>query len=56
MKYLLFLLYLSAFMAFGQPEIQVTFLDSSRIEVDRIIDVDNFETLYYLQGNIIYKK
>nr|WP_321229757.1 hypothetical protein [uncultured Psychroserpens sp.] len=50
----IFLIYTS--MAAAQSQIDLTAINSTAIKADQIIGVDNFETIYYTIGNILYKK
>ncbi len=43
-------------MVTAQSQIELTPLKASMLEADQIIAVDNFETIYYIKGNILYKK
>lgn len=56
MKYLniVFLLFLS--LSFAQSEVSLVTKDSMTLKVDKLIAIDNFETMYYTKGNILYKK
>ena len=49
-----FLIFTSVIVA--QSQIELTAINSSDLKADQIIAVDNFETIYYLKGNILYKK
>lgn len=42
--------------AFSQQTIDATFISSETSDVDQIVAIDSFETFYYLEDNIIYKK
>ena len=56
MKYLniVFLSFLS--LSFAQSEVSLVTKDSMTLKVDKLIAIDNFETMYYTKGNILYKK
>lgn len=40
----------------SQESMNAVLLSSTDLKVDRIIDIDNFETFYYIQDNAIYKQ
>lgn len=44
--------------ALGHAQSEITLIpkDSTALKVDQLIAIDNFETMYYTVGNILYKK
>lgn len=49
-------LFLYATLTVAQTEIKSISIDSTVLKVDQIIAIDNFETIYYTKGPILYKK
>lgn len=43
-------------MGFSQEKIETTLIESTNIELDSLISVDNFGTLYYSKNQVFYKK
>jgi len=56
MKYILFLVAFVSISVSAQDPIQVSFINDSIINVQSIVDIDNFGTHYYINNNILYKK
>ncbi len=52
-KYLLFLL---TFSMFAQQNIEVSFVKKTKLNVETLVGVDNFETTYYTTNNIFHRK
>ncbi|WP_299228317.1 hypothetical protein [uncultured Psychroserpens sp.] len=55
MRYLVCLFYLIPNILIGQEFIDAKLLDTTNVNVDQVVAIDNFETFYYLQNDIIYK-
>ncbi len=51
----LFLIFITT-VGFSQSELDFELIDRSSLDVDRLIEIDNFKTIYYLKDNILYKK
>ncbi|WP_204346932.1 hypothetical protein [Psychroserpens algicola] len=43
-------------LSFAQTQIELTAVDSTAIQADQIIAIDNFETVYYTYNTALYKK
>jgi hypothetical protein len=43
-------------LTFAQTQIGLTVMDSTALKADQIIAIDNFETVYYTNNTIFYKK
>jgi hypothetical protein len=41
---------------FSQETIETTFISKTKLKAQSIIAIDDFETLYYVEGNSLYKK
>ena len=50
----IFLIFTSVIAA--QSQIELIAVNVTELKADQIIAVDNFETIYYLRGNVLYKK
>ncbi|WP_299398044.1 hypothetical protein [uncultured Gelidibacter sp.] len=55
MKSLVYLLVFLSTPLFSQEKIETTALASKPLKADQIIQIDNFGTVFYLLGNVIYK-
>tara|TARA_R110000868_G_scaffold5985_6_gene34751 strand:- start:4576 stop:5409 length:834 start_codon:yes stop_codon:yes gene_type:complete len=47
---------LISFSIFSQEPIETTFIDETELKAETLINVDNFNTLYYIKNNVFYKK
>ncbi|MCB0463016.1 MAG: hypothetical protein KDC81_09975 [Flavobacteriaceae bacterium] len=56
MRYIIYICFFISTAIYGQESVNAVLLNSSDLKVDRVIDIDNFETLYYIQDNTIYKQ
>ena len=56
MKYFFYTLLFSYLNAFSQNSINSVLITSKKLEVENLISIDNYETIYYTQNNILYKK
>ncbi|MCF7559161.1 hypothetical protein L3X39_00810 [Sabulilitoribacter multivorans] len=57
MKYTLnFLFILSTLFFNAQESIEASFINQTTLNADIIIDIDNFETTYFVNNNVFYKK
>ena len=56
MRYLVYIFVFISTTINSQESIDATLLSSINLKVDQIIDIDNFNTLYYVQDNTIYKQ
>ncbi|MCB0382483.1 MAG: hypothetical protein KDD05_04075 [Psychroserpens sp.] len=56
MRYLVYIFVFISTTINSQESIDATLLSSINLKVDQIIDIDNFNTLYYIQDNTIYKQ
>lgn len=56
MTFIRYILLLMSTITVAQSPLELTVVDSISIKADQIIAVDNFETIYYLKNNILYKK
>ncbi|WP_248724170.1 hypothetical protein [Seonamhaeicola sp. ML3] len=56
MKHLFFLFFLFPFFVFAQKSIDTALLKTTEFTSDKIIAIDNFGTVFYLQENTIYRK
>ena len=41
---------------FAQNTIKTSFIKKTPLHVDKLVNVDNFQTLFYLDNNVIHKK
>ena len=55
MKNLLYFLILAPFLSFCQESIDVSFVKKTNLDFERIVDIDNFGIIYYLNNNTFYK-
>lgn len=56
MRYLLYIcLFISSSIS-SQESIEVSLINSNDLKIDQIVSIDNFETLYYLKDNTLYKQ
>ncbi|MFL1011392.1 C2 domain-containing protein [Flavisericum labens] len=56
MKYLFFLFFVISTSAFSQETVEATLIQSTKIEVDTLVSVDNFGTVYFTKNDVFYKK
>lgn len=56
MRYLIYVCFFISTLIYSQESIDATLINSTDIGIDQIVSIDNFETFYYLQNNIIYKQ
>ncbi|WP_456437240.1 hypothetical protein [Psychroserpens sp.] len=56
MRYLIYICFLISFTINSQESIDAALINSTDIKIDQIVALDNFETFYYLQDNILYKQ
>ena len=56
MRHIIYIYLLFSVSAFGQASIEARLINSSEINVDQIINIDNFNTLYFVDDNTIYKQ
>ncbi|WP_445955709.1 hypothetical protein [Yeosuana sp.] len=56
MKNGFFTFLLLSFSIFSQEPIEATFIDKTNLNIDTLVGVDNFNTLYYIKNNVLSKK
>lgn len=57
MKYTLNFLFILSTLSFSaQESIEASFINQTILNADSIIDIDNFETTYFVKNNVFYKK
>lgn len=56
MRYFIYICFLIITSVNSQEFINAKLISSTHLSIDRIVDIDNFETFYYLQDNILYKQ
>ncbi len=56
MRYLIYICFFISITINSQESIDATLINSTDLEIDKIIDIDNFEMFYYLQDNILYRQ
>ena len=56
MRYVIYICFLISFTINSQESIDAALINSTDIKIDQIIALDNFDTFYYLQDNILYKQ
>jgi len=56
MAYIRYIFLIFTSLVAAQTQIELTQVSSIPLKADQIIAVDNFETIYYVKGNILYKK
>ena len=55
MQYLKYILLLLSFLNFAQQSIEVSFVLKTKLNIETLVGVDNFETRYYLNNNELVK-
>ncbi|MBN4070142.1 hypothetical protein JYT76_00490 [Olleya sp. AH-315-F22] len=55
MLYLKHILLLFPFLTFAQQSIEVSFVKKTKINVETLVGLDNFETVYYINNNELFK-
>jgi len=56
MKIACFIFFLISFTIFSQESIEANFIESTNLKVERPVSVDGFNTIYYIDHNVFYKK
>ncbi len=56
MKYILYLFLFITTSLYSQDTIDATLINTSEVNVDHIVGIDNFDTFYYIDDNTLYKK
>ena len=52
-----FLLFLCiSFSGFSQEPIETIFIDDTELNAETLVNIDNFNTVYYLKNNVFYKR
>ncbi len=56
MKHLLLIALFVSISIFSQESIETRFIDKTHLNIEKLIDVDDFNTIYYVNNNVFYKK
>ena len=56
MKAFIYIIYLLTFSLFAQESVETALLKSTELNVETLISIDNFGTVYYVNNNVFYKK
>jgi len=56
MKIAYFIFFLISFSIFSQQSIEANFIESIKLKVEKPVSVDDFNTFYYIDDNVFYKK
>ena len=55
MQYIKYILLLFSFLNFAQQSIEVSFVNKTKLNIETLVGVDNFETSYYINNNELLK-
>ncbi|ALJ05140.1 hypothetical protein APS56_08385 [Pseudalgibacter alginicilyticus] len=56
MKYIIYIFLILSFSIFSQENIETSPIKKTTLQVDKLISIDNFETSYFINHNVFYKK
>ncbi|WP_242082654.1 hypothetical protein [Aestuariivivens sediminis] len=56
MKHLVYLFLFFSLSLYSQERIDPVFINKTNLMVDTLVGIDNFESSYYIQNNVFYKK
>lgn len=55
MQYLKHIFFLIPFLSFAQQSIEASFVNKTKLNVDVLVGIDNFETCYFINNNELFK-
>ena len=55
MQHIKYILFLFPFLAFAQQRIETNFIEKTELKVQVLVGIDNFETIYYINRNELFK-
>ena len=55
MQYIKHIFFLFPFLAFAQQSIEVSFVKKTKLNIETLVGIDNFETTYYVINNELFK-
>jgi len=55
MQYIKHIFFLFSFLTFSQQSIEVSFVKKTKLNIESLVGIDNFETRYYVTNNELFK-
>ncbi len=55
MQHIQYIFFLFTFSVFTQQPVEASFVKKSKLDAQALVGVDNFETLFYINNNVLYK-